>query len=250
MENLSRYIPVFLLVLLRASIFVSFLPYFSSRNLPAQFKIGFAVATALVLTPVVEIEVTRTALPVLVVREMVLGIVLGLTARFVFFVVEVAGQLMSYAMGLSVATAFNPEMGQSTELAGFYGIVAMLVFLAMDAHHDLIYVFVQSYEWLPAGQISLNRLLPEVVSAGSRIFVMALKLSAPVLVVMFVSNMVLGFLSKAAPQLNVFAVGFPVYLVVGFVVMVVGLPVFIQAMGTQFLNMREEMMRALALAKG
>jgi len=249
-EVLSRYIPIFLLVLLRASIFVSFLPYFSSKNLPVRFKIGFAVAMAFVLTPVVEIEIARTALPLLVVREMVMGVVLGLMARFVFFVVEVAGQLMSYAMGLSVATAFNPEIGQSTELAGFYGIVAMLVFLAMDAHHELIYVFVQSYEWLPAGQLSLARLLPEVVSMGSRIFVMALKLSAPVLVVIFVSNIVLGFLSKAAPQLNVFAVGFPVYLAVGFVVMIVGLPVFIQAVGSHFLNMREEMLRVLALAKG
>jgi flagellar biosynthetic protein FliR len=61
---------------------------------------------------------------------------------------------------------------------------------------------------------------------------------------------VLGFLSKAAPQLNVFAVGFPVYLAVGFVVMIVGLPVFIQAVGSHFLNMREEMLRVLALAKG
>jgi flagellar biosynthetic protein FliR len=250
MDMFSGYTANFLLILLRVSIFFSLLPLYGNSSLPAQFKIGFIVAMALILTPVVEVKVTDTEIPLLVMREVMFGLVLGTTARLVFFAVDMAGQMMSNAMGLSVATVFNPEMGQSTELANLYGIIAILLFLAMDAHHDLIYVFAKSYEWLPSGQIEINKLIPGMISGGGRMFVIAVKISAPVVVIMLIVNLLLGFMYKAAPQMNVFFVGYPVYIFVGLVVILLSIPVFAHVLGGYFSSIKDEMARVVAMARG
>ncbi len=249
-EQLMKYVPSFLLILLRMSIFVSLLPMLSSRNFPAQFKVGFVLALAFILTPVVEVDVAPAALPALVLREVVLGVALGLVARSVFLIVEMAGQVMSTVMGLSLATVFNPELGQSTEVARMYGIIAVLIFLGMDAHHDLIYVLARSYEWLPTGQVSFEAVAREMVSLGSSMFSAAVKMSAPVVVVMLVTNLVLGFLYKAAPQMNVFFVGYPVFIFVGFLTILMGIPVFVQVSSGNFGALKDEMVRVLSLVRG
>jgi flagellar biosynthetic protein FliR len=246
----TPYIYNFLFILLRAGIVVSLLPFFGSKNFPAQFKIGFIVAIALILTPVVELNVSKTGIPLLVMREAIIGITLGLTARFIFLAVEMAGQVISNAMGLSLAAIFDPDFGQSTEIARFYGMAAMLIFLSMDAHHDLIYVFVKSYEWLPGGQISFKDLIPEVVSVSGNMFLIALKISAPVVIAMLISHLLLGFIYKAAPQMNIFFIGYPVYIFVGFVVILMGIPVLTQVIGGYLNGIKDEMVRIIAIARG
>ncbi len=252
MQDLTAFSPAmhaFLLVLLRAGIFMSMLPFFSSKNFPMQFKIGLAVAFAALLSPIVHVELTNISLPVLVMRETALGIILGGTARAIFFAVDMGGQMISNAMGLSIATVFNPEMGQSTEVARIYGIIAMLIVLAMDGHHELISVFVQSYEWIPVGQVDLNNLVLKVLSAGSKIFILALKISAPVLVGMLIVNILMGFLYKAAPQVNIFFVSFPIFLALGFLIMAMSVPVFTHFFAGQFHDVNDEMFRILAIAR-
>jgi len=250
MENFGRYIYNFLFILLRAGIVVSLFPFFDSKNFPAQFKIGFIIAIALILTPIVELDISKTGIPLIVMREVVVGIILGLTARFIFLAVEMAGQMVSNAMGLSIATIFNPELGQSTEIARLYGMIAILIFLAMDAHHDLIQVFVKSYEWLPEGKININNLIPEIISVSGKIFIIALKISAPVVIAMLISSLLLGFIYKAAPQMNIFFVGYPVYIFVGFIVILIGIPVFIHVISSYLNDIKYEMIRLMAIAKG
>ncbi len=248
MDDLSKYIPVFLLILLRAGITVALLPFFSSRNFPAQVKIGLAVAIALILTPVVDLKITQNSLPVLVFNEIILGVAFGFAARFVFFAIEMAGQVISSAMGLTIANVFNPDIGQSTELAQFFGFIAMLLLLSMDTHHDLIYIFVKSYEWIPAGEGVTLKIVPAVVSLGSTMFVIALKISAPVVMTMVITHLVLGFIYKAAPQINIFFVAYPIYIFVGLLVLLVGTPVFINVLGNYIGNIKNEMTKILAAA--
>src|SRR4030065_2904461 len=128
MDIFEQYIYNFLFILLRAGIVISLLPFFGSKNFPAQFKIGFVIAIALVLTPIVELNISKIGIPLAVIKEVVVRIYPGLTARFVFFAVEMAGQVASNAMGLSIATVFKPDFGQSTEIARFYGMMAILIF--------------------------------------------------------------------------------------------------------------------------
>lgn len=248
MDDLSKYIPNFLLILLRAGITVMLLPFFSSRNFPPQVKIGLAVAIALILTPVVDFNTAQKSIPILVFHEIILGIAFGFAARFIFFAIEMAGQVMSSAMGLTIANVFNPDIGQSTELAQFFGFISMLLLLSMDAHHDLIYIFVKSYEWLPAGEISIAKIVPAVISLGSMMFVMALKISAPVVMTMVISHIVLGFIYKAAPQINIFFVAYPIYISVGLLMLLVGTPFFVNVLGNYIGNIKNEMTKIIAVA--
>ncbi|MGC2064270.1 MAG: flagellar biosynthetic protein FliR [Thermodesulfovibrionales bacterium] len=246
----AQYLPNFLFIMMRAGIFLSMIPFFSSKNLPLQFKIGFLIALALILSPVVEFKIGEASLPLLVIREVIFSMVLGLSVRFVFLAFEMAGQIMSNSMGLSIATVFNPEMGQSTEIARLQGIIAMLLFLAMDAHHDLIYIFVRSYELVPAGQINLQALMPEGIALIGKVFVIGIKLAAPVTVGTVIVNFLLGFLYKAAPQMNIFFVSMPVHLALGFVIMLLSVPVFVHVLGGYFGDIQREMIRIISIAKG
>ncbi|MDA8172561.1 MAG: flagellar biosynthetic protein FliR [Nitrospiraceae bacterium] len=247
----ARYIPVFLLVLLRTSVAVAFLPFFSSSVFPKMFRIGFVVALAVVLTPVVNFAIpARSEIAGVILRETVLGAALGFAGRLVFFGIDMAAELISLSMGLSTATLLNPEIGQTTELTTFYTMFSMLVFLAVDAHHSIIYIFVKSFEWLPPGGANIARLTPALTAMAGKMFVLALRLSAPVVIAMFAINILLGFIYKAAPQMNVFFIGYPVYIFVGFMLLFIGLPAFVGVMGASFDSVKGDMIRILAAARG
>jgi len=250
MESIEKLIPNFFFILLRAGIVIMMLPFFSTQNLPPQFKIGVAVALSLVLAPVVNFSVPSASIPSVVLNEVLFGMILGLAARFIFFAVDMAGHLMSASTGMSMATAFNPDIGPSSELSNLYSIITMLLFLAMDVHHDLLAVFVKSYEWVPLGTMNAGGLVNAGVSFATKIFIVALKLSAPVVIIMLVTNVLLGFIYKAAPQMNVFFVGYPVYLFLGFLIMMLSLPVFAYVMGGYFAGIKDEMGRVMLLMKG
>jgi len=247
----SGYVPNFLLILLRAGVFVAFMPYFSSRSFPAQFKIGLAVAIAAVLAPVVEFETAGLSMPFVVAREVVFAMALGFSVRFVFYAIDLAGQAISYPMGLAMVTSFDPEFGdQSAEVARLQAAVAGLMFFALDGHHDVVYIFARGYEFLPAGQADMRALALEAVGLGGRVFVMGLKIAAPVVTGMLVTSILLGFIYKAAPQINIFFVSFPIYIFVGFLLMLLSVPVLAHVLGGYFGEIRTEMERVFAIARG
>lgn len=224
---MSKDFYIFTVVLLRTSIFFSLFPIFGSKNFPAMFRIGFSLAFSLLLTSFVNVGEINITITTFVMTEIIWGIVLALMARFIFFAVDMAGQIMSNSMGLSIATIYNPEVGQSTEIARFYGILAIFIFLTTDAHHQLIYLLVKSYE-TPMSIKNFGVLSENLIEISKSMFILALKIAAPVMVSMIVSNLIAGFLHKAVPQLNVFFVLFPVFAFIGFSIMILGIPVFIR----------------------
>ncbi|NOZ69698.1 MAG: flagellar biosynthetic protein FliR [Deferribacteres bacterium] len=246
----SGYITGFLFILLRTSIFVALLPVIGGRQLPMQFRIGFAVFIAILLTPVVRFQISENDVAMLVLKEVFVGIALGFSVRLIFYAVNMAGLFISYAMGLAMGIVYNPEMGQSTYIAEIYGIMTMMFFLVTNAHHDLIYVFVKSFELLPGGRANMTALVPLVMSMMSKLFVIALKISAPVLVGLLISNILSGFLYKVAPQLNIFFITLPLNIFLGFLLMTVSIPVFEYVLGINFANLRGEMARIIMMAKG
>lgn len=250
MEPLAKYIPNFLFILLRTGIVLSMLPFLSSKSFPAPFRIGLAVAVAFILTPIIDVSVPKNNIPIVIIHEVMFAMIFGFASRFVFYAVDMAGQVMSNATGLSMATIINPEIGTSTDLSQLFSIIATLLFFAVDAHHDLIMIFVKSFEWVPLGTVSTAGMMTAAVSLTTRIFVIALKISAPVLIIMLITNILLGFVAKVAPQMNVFFVGYPLYLFLGFMTMVISLPVFAYTMGGYFKGIPEEIGRVMLLMKG
>ncbi|MBF0567712.1 MAG: flagellar biosynthetic protein FliR [Nitrospirae bacterium] len=246
----SKQIGNFALVLLRVSIVMAMLPIFSSQNISPQYKIAFSVALAVLITPLVNFNLDgKEEIVFTVFKEIVLAMALGAAARLVFFAADMAGQLMSNGMSLSIATSFDPEFGQSAEVSRFLGVLVTLLFFIMDIHHDLIGALVKSFEVLPPGQIKVNPLMIYSFSGGSKVFILALKLAAPVMVGMVVANLLLGLLYKAAPQINIMFVSFPIFLFVGLILMMLTMPVFLRVIAGQFDNLKGVLYETLLTAR-
>ena len=247
---LARYFSNFLILLIRLGVILFLLPFWSGKQFPKTFKIGIVLAVAYVLAPVVPMEIRNQDILMVLIQELLLGAILGFSARIIFAAVELAGTLISDSMGVSIATVFNPEMGQSTEISTILGLLAMLLFLALDLHHDLIAIIAKSYEVLPVGRIRIDNLLVKGLSIGGQVLVLAVKIAAPVLVGMIIVNVLMGFIYKAAPQVNIFFVSLPVYVFIGLVILFLSTPLLINFLGAQFSGLKEEINQILILAKG
>lgn len=242
--------PSFLLVFLRVSLILLLFPIYGNKSLPVQFKIGFVIVMTLIIYNFVNVKIELVSLPVLIAKEVAIGLILGFTCKLFFFVIEMAGQLISSSMGLSVASIFNPEMGQSTDISRFYSIVAVLILLTIDVHHDLIYLLVKSYEILPLGAGEYGKIFDIAKDMVSKMFILAIKISAPSIVLMLITNIYLAFISKAAPQMNIFFIGYPVYLFVGFLTILAGLPLFILLIQESFINLKFDLEKILIALRG
>jgi flagellar biosynthetic protein FliR len=249
-NTFSQYFTTFLFILLRTSIIIALLPVIGGSQIPSQFKIGLAVFISILLTPVVKFNVIENQMAMLVVKEMLLGIALGLTVRFIFLAVNMGGLFISHTMGMSMGRIFNPEVGQSTHVAEVYGAMLMLFFLVADIHHDLIFVLVKSFELLPGGQINVLNLIPQMITMMGKLFVVGLKISAPIFVGILITYFLSGFLYKVAPQLNIFFIVMPLNIFLGFLLMAVSIPAFEYVIGINFSNIRDEMIRIIMIAKG
>jgi flagellar biosynthesis protein FliR len=247
---LAKYFSNFLILLIRIGVILFLLPFWSGKQFPRLFKIGFILAMAYVLAPVVPMEIRSQEIPLIMIQELLLGATLGFAVKFVFMAVEFAGTLISDAMGISIAAVFNPEMGRSTEISTILGLMAMLLFLALDLHHDLLAMIVKSYEVLPVGHLRIDNLLQKGISIGGQVFILAIKIASPILVGMIIVNVLMGFIYKAAPQVNIFFVSIPVYVVIGLLILFLSTPLLFNFLGAQFSGLKGEINRILILGKG
>ncbi len=249
-DTFIHYIPNFLLILLRTSIVIAFLPFFNSKSLPVQFKIGLVLTITLVLTPLVKFKIQENNIPIIVIKEIIFGLAIGIGVRSIFMAIELAGDAISNAMGMSIATVFNPDIGQSTTIGRLYNIFIVLLFFAMDIHHDIIYVFVKSYDLLPVGEAHIRNITNNIIALSSNVFEVGIKIGAPVIVGMVITNILLGFISKASPQINIFFVSLPINLFIGFAIMLISTPILFLFFSENMSRIKETMLRIIILAKG
>ncbi|MDR1424879.1 MAG: flagellar biosynthetic protein FliR [Azoarcus sp.] len=196
-------------------------PVFSTRGIPVRVRlavgIGIAIALLPAAPPMPDIA-PGSGIGLLVMGEQVfIGAAIGFTVRLVFAAIDLAGSFIGMQMGLSFALFFDPNSGgQSAVLADFMSMVATLLFLSLNGHLVMIHLLANSFEWLPVGAALAGEGWAVIPRAGATIFATGLLLSLPVLAVLLVTNTALGVLTRAAPQLNLFAIGFPVTMAVGF----------------------------------
>jgi flagellar biosynthesis protein FliR len=230
-------------------------PLFNSRGVPMRIRLALGLAIALAVVPALPPLPTIPAgswlaLTVLA-REAFIGIAMGFTLRLVFAAVDMAGELIGLQMGLSFATFFDPESsGQTIVLGEFLGLLANLIFLALDGHLLLIDITVRSFEWLPVAAGPLGRGgWAFVAHYGITVFAAGFLLALPLIATLLITNIALGVLTRAAPQLNLFAVGFPVTLTAGFLVLLLSLTAFGPVMRTLLergFEAVDQLLRALA----
>jgi len=206
-------------------------PLLAHRAVPMRLKIGLALAVTAILAPSVPAPPITDALSgaglALLAQNILIGLTLGFAVRLVFAALELAGELIGLQMGLSFAGFFNPATGMAQNAVGsFMALLALLMFIAIDGHLMLIYALAESFRLFPltGGGFGLPLGPEALVRLGGQMFSIALALALPFLAVMMLTNVVLGVLARIAPQLNVFAIGFPLTILVGLATLMLLLP--------------------------
>ncbi len=251
--------PIFLLIFCRITAFFVVAPVFSTRTVPATFKIGFCFMVSLLvfLTYGIKQTIVPDAGYILAVfREILAGVLLGYVAYLFFTVVQTAGAFIDLQMGFGIANVIDPMSGTSSPMIGnFKFMIATLIFLSINGHHYLLMALLQSYEWIPLSNELFGRIYEGSISTFlahtfAETFMLALQMSAPLVAAMFLTDIGLGFLAKTAPQYNVFVIGIPIKIIVGFLMMAVLMPGLVTLFDHLFSQMFSAMEKLLGIVQG
>jgi flagellar biosynthetic protein FliR len=229
--EIAGWIGTFLWPFFRIGAMTTVAPVFGTRAVPVRIRLGIALALTLVIAPVLPpapaVDPLTAQGVIITLQQLLIGLSLAFVLRLVFTVMELAGEAVSNLMGLGFAAMVDPLNGNQSVLLGqFYLILATLVFLSLNGHLLWIEALAESFRLLPVGEAGLTREGAWwLATFGSNLFSWAVRMALPLLAALLVVNLAFGVLTRAAPQLNVFSVGFPLVLALGFVLLMVTLPV-------------------------
>ncbi len=213
-----------MLIFLRASGFVLMIPVLSVRQVPIFVRVALSAIFAYLISLMSPVAV---AMPenwldtcLLMAAEVLVGLLIGFFIRLLFYGFEMAGQIITMETGLAMSTLFNPFEGTSTPLFSslmFY--FSVLIFLALDLHHEVVAAFFRSYEVIPpGGAVMSDTLATEVIARSVKLFWVALEMAAPIICVSFMVTLMFAVFGRAVPQMNVFILSFPIRVLASIVV--------------------------------
>jgi flagellar biosynthetic protein FliR len=243
--QLDAWIAAFLFPLARIFALLASAPFFNNLAQPQRIRLmaGLVITIALapVLPPIPAVPAGSWVGFAIIVQQILIGLLLGFTLRIAFTAIDIAGDLIGMEMSLSFAAFFDPQStGQTTVLSEFLGLFAVLIFLALNGHLLTLSVLAESFKLLPitatpfgAGGFGAGG-IASILAWSSTLFSAGLLLALPLIAALLIANLAMGVLARVAPQLNIFAVGFPVTLVTGFIVLMFSIPYFGAAMERLF----------------
>lgn len=217
-EMAPQAITAFVLVLVRAIAWIVVSPPFSGNSIPIQVKLGLAAALSLAVSPGMAAEsvpLETVALVGATLTQVAMGLMLGFLTMMLISAVQAAGELIDMFSGFSVSTMFDPMSNSSSSLFGrFYHLLALTLLFAVNGHMLLIRGFMTSFDAVPLGGVAMTDLSTLFVDTFGRFILAAVEIAAPMLAVLFLAEVALGLLSRAAPQMNIFALGFTLKIMV------------------------------------
>ncbi|HJW26036.1 MAG TPA: flagellar biosynthetic protein FliR [Rhodocyclaceae bacterium] len=223
--QLDAWIAAFIFPLTRILAVIATAPFWGSAAIPRRIRLvlGLAIAVGLApaLPPMPAVSPVSGPGVWILAQQLIIGVGMGLAMRIVYSAVDIAGELMGLQMGLGFATFYDPTSASQTPVVTeFMDLLALLVFLALNGHLLYVATLAQSFNAIPVGMSPLGSgSWLNLVELGSRMFAAGLLLALPVVVALLITNIALAVLSRAAPQLNIMSIGFPITLIGGFVVL-------------------------------
>lgn len=246
-----------LLIFLRVAAIIFSAPILDTESIPVLFKAGLAFAVSILLLPAVGATVTLKDLGLMpfiigIVSEIAIGVTIGLSVKLLFSGIQLAGEMAGYQMGIAVANVMDPVTSvQIPVLAQFYNLTAMLVFLSINAHHLFFSALVDSYTILPPLSLHLSpRLVEMMMHLAANMFVVAIKVGAPLIAVLLVTTVGLGLVARTVPQMHIFIVAMPLKIFIGMVFLVIAAPHVTAFLIDLFSNLRVtvyDLLRLMAL---
>ncbi|WHY79747.1 flagellar biosynthetic protein FliR [Neobacillus sp. WH10] len=235
----------FLLVFVRISSFMVTVPIFSGRQVPNLYKIGLSMVLSVLCVGVINEPIHSFPLGkmvLLILKEFMVGIVLGMVANILFYAVQLAGALLDLLIGFSMASLFDPTFGTNSQITGrFKNILAILVLLATNGHQLLIQGILASFDW-----ISLQTFVPALMDGRmstflmdcvQQMFMIGFLMAAPLIGTLFIVDVALGIIARTVPQMNVFVVFPPVKILIHFFMYIFILPGFFYLLKVLFETM-------------
>ncbi len=222
-DQINLWLAAFLYPLVRILAWLATDPLLGNRAAPASVRValGFVltVAIAPTLPPPPQVALLSGDGLLILAQQIVIGLALGFVLRILFAALEFAGQFIGLQMGLSFATLVDPVNGAQTPvIAQFMVITAALILFAFDGHHLILEALVESFHRLPVAAVPLPAHdYAAIVRWGGVIFSLGLQIALPVTAALLSTNLAIGMMTRAAPQLNIFAVGFPLTLGAGLI---------------------------------
>jgi len=262
MQALNFNIPMnqlelFFLVFFRISAMLMTIPFFSSRNIPLLFKVGLAVCMSVLMVPLLEgtsLIMTQSILVLMLrlIGEIAIGVIIGLAVQMIFTAVQMAGQLVGFQMSFAIANVVDPAGGNQVPLLSqFTNVLAMLLFLATNAHHLLLRTLTESFHLIPPlGFHYRQAMVEQIMVLAGNMFVVAIKLGAPIIIVLLLTSVAMGLMARTVPQMHVFIVAMPLKIAVGFIFLGLAMPYMSSFLGQLFHANGAEIMSLLKLCRG
>ena len=241
-----QHIIVAILVLLRISALIIVLPVLGHVLVPMQIKLGLIMLLTVLIFPLVEhqvqaIPVEPLSFTIIAMQEILIAAALGLFAQLIFTAAQFVGQIMSFQMGMTVANVFDPVThSQQAVLSQLAMTLAMLLWLVSGAHHMFLHALIDSFTLFPINHEWSFSALMDLSDAASSMFVLSLKLAAPIMLLLTFVYIALGLLARAVPQIQVFFVSFPLTVGLGLMAFGFGIPAFIYLMNDAFTTLSGE----------
>ncbi len=249
-----RQIEIYTIIFFRVGGIIFMMPFIGSENVPRMVRIGLSLVITIVLVPTLNID--SVVLPenlvsyvVVLFKELLVGMALGYIAMLIFNGIQFAGGLVGFQMGLRIGNVIDPMSEEQISVIGtMQNLLAVLIYVSMFWDHFLFKAMAASFHVIPIAGVQLEApLATELIRMTGQVFIIALKMGAPILAALFLADVALGFIARTAPQINVFIIGFPVKVGMGILLLGITLPFFSYVFTKLVAGMENNILIALRL---
>lgn len=226
MTYLLPHMVAFMLVAFRMAGIFMLAPMFGSNLIPVQVKALLSVVLAFCVYPILPpqpaVHLTMMTLPVTIGSEMLIGLVIGFGASLPLIAMQLGGLMMGQQLGLGFAQVVNPEYGENTDVVGqMLFLAALTIFILMNGHHALLTTLVHSFSSVPLGGYMPGADVLQVMTGLlAAMFELGVRVAAPLLCLVFLETVAMGFIARTVPQLNILSLGFPLRIIIGFMLVI------------------------------